>query len=238
MSAIPQPNPHVERILEPLRQVSHRQWSVLAVKGMLQVLLVAMALVLGVSLAIAPFNYAGVPATGARHRFAADAGAGVLGDGSVPGPALRRRSIVQTAMDVERRMAPTCDTHERITSAIELSTERDDRFRGSPDLVNHLMEQAEADAALVNPQKLIPGKVVMRLGILLLPLLIAWVVMMLLMPQRMLGSLFHLVIPWKGLPPVLCDVVVQPGDVVLRREIGSKWSRTSIRAVHQTPTSR
>src|SRR3712207_2433307 len=149
MSAIPQPNsPRMvsERILDPLRQVARRQWSVLAAKGVIQTLLVSLTLILLVALAIALLaraellDYAAVPVWVRVAVSLVVWGAVVAAGVYFLRPALRKRSLVQTAMDVESRLG---NTEERITSSVELGAETDARFAGSPVLVDHLVRQAE-----------------------------------------------------------------------------------------------
>ena len=59
MSAIPQPASTrfvSERILEPLRQVARRQWTVLATKGVIQTLLFSLGLILAAVLILGRFD--------------------------------------------------------------------------------------------------------------------------------------------------------------------------------------
>lgn len=83
---------------------------------------------------------------------------------------MKKQSLVSTAMDVERAMAAgQIDTHERITSSLELAQETNQTFAGSQAMINRLHEQAEADAAAIVPEKLIPAGAVAKLGLLLIP---------------------------------------------------------------------
>src|SRR4051812_48586523 len=124
MSAIPQPQSTrmvSERILDPLRQVARRHWSVLAARGVIMTLLVSLTLILAVALLIGLFDYAAAPVI-VRIIVSVIVWAGVIVAGvHFLRPALRTRSLVQTAMDVEDRLGG--NTHERITSAIELGNE-------------------------------------------------------------------------------------------------------------------
>ncbi len=129
-------------------------------------------------------------------------------------------------MHVEEQLRPTRDTHERITSAIELAGERDARYAGSPELIAHLARQAEADATAVDPRQIVPDGPVRRLGLLLVPMLVLWVFLAFWMsPQRILRPMFHLLMPWKTAPAALSKVAVLPGDVTL-----AEWDDLEIRA--------
>ena len=120
MSAIPQPGSTrlvgpSERILSPLRQVARRHWGVLAAKGVLQTLIVSLTLILAVALGMSFFRDIPVAIRVALAVL-------VWGSVIVAGvyflrPALRRRSLVRTAMDVEARLAAERDTHERPSPA-------------------------------------------------------------------------------------------------------------------------
>jgi hypothetical protein len=217
MSAIPQPTSSrfvSERILEPLRQVARRQWTVLATRGVIQTLLFSLGLILAAVLILGRFN--NIPVW-VRIPVAAIVWGLVIGSAiRFLRPALRRRSLVRTALDVEAKLLPTRDTHERISSSVELSAEKDSRFAGSPALVAYLVKQAEADAAAVDPRAVVPTDKVKRLGMLLVPLLLLWVAMVWFMPrEKMLLPMYHLLMPWKTAPAVLSHVEVDPGDKTL-----------------------
>ncbi len=216
MSAIPQPGSRIvsERILEPLRQVARRQWTVLATKGVIQTLLFSLALILAAVLILGRFS--NIPAW-IRIPVAIIVWGSVIGSAvRFLRPALQRRSLVRTALDVEEQLRPTRDTQERISSSVELSAEKNARFAGSPILVAHLVRQAEADAAAVDPRVVVPTDKVKRLGMLLVPLLLLWVGMVWFMPrERMLLPMYHLLMPWKTAPALLSHVVVDPGDKTL-----------------------
>src|SRR3954447_25979616 len=232
MTAIPQPNSTrmvSERILSPLQQVARRQWSVLAARGIILTLLAGLTLILVAALLIGLFDYAAAPTFVRIIVSVLVWGVVVAGGVYFLLPAMRKRSLVQTAMDVERRLGAS--THERITSSVELATETDPRFAGSPELVRHLIRQAEADAAIVNPERLIPADAVIKLSLLLLPVLGAWLALTLLMPHRILKPVFHLLMPWQSLPAALSDIAVQPGDVTLAQGDALRI------AVHANPRS-
>src|SRR3984957_12160856 len=142
MSAIPQPTSSrfiSERILEPLRQVARRQWTVLATKGVIQTLLFSLGLILAAVLILGRFN--NIP-TWVRVPVAVIVWGSVIGSAiRFLRPALQRRSLVRTALDVEDHLKSSHNTQERISSSVELSAERDSRFAGSPALVAHLVKQ-------------------------------------------------------------------------------------------------
>jgi hypothetical protein len=216
MSAIPQPGSRFvsERILEPLRQVARRQWTVLATKGVIQTLLFSLGLILAAVLILGRFN--NIPAW-IRIPVAIIVWGSVIGSAiRFLRPALQRRSLVRTALDVEDQLKTTRDTHERISSSVELGAEKDSRFTGSPALVAHLVKQAEADAATVDPRAVVPTDKVKRLGMLLVPLLLLWVAMVWFMPrEKMLLPMYHLLMPWKTAPALLSHVMVDPGNMTL-----------------------
>lgn len=218
MTAIPQNRlaPPPPRIAGPLRLVARRQWSVLATRGVVLTLLASLSILLAALLVIGLVPH--VP-YGGRVATASGVWAAVLVVAIYfLRPAMRKRTLVGTAMDVERRLAATgvADTHERIASALELSQDADPRFAGSPALVQHLVRQAEADAALVRPERLVSAKPVGRLALLLVPMLVTWVALAILLPpSRFLRPLFHLLLPWREAPAFLSDVVVTPGDLTV-----------------------
>ena len=112
-------------------------------------------------------------------------------------PTLRRWSLSRAAMHVEQSQP---GMHERLSSAVELAGERDDRFRGSPALLAHLLRQAEKDAKGINPQSLIGTGRVKRWGMYLAPVVLTWMVS-LLHPLPVEAGLYRLFNPMAiGLP--------------------------------------
>jgi len=212
MTAIPQSRVSSERLENPLKQVARRQWSVLAARGVIQTLLASLAIILGGMLIIGFFPdmplWARVAASIAVWGSVLACGIHFLR------PAMRRRSLVATAMEVERAMAAgQIDTQERITSSLELSQETDPAFAGSRAVIEKLHSQAEADAAAIVPEKLIPAGAVGRMALLLIPLLAVWLFLAFyLPPSRFLRPLFNLLMPWQETPAFLSDIVVTPGD--------------------------
>lgn len=214
MTAIPQPSPAslvTDRIVEPLRQVARRRWRVSAIRGAFQALIVALTLLLPVSLF---FGFLPNLPVSLRVALAALAwGAVAAAAVYFLRPALRRRRLAQAAREVERRM----DVQERLSSAVELADETDPRFAGSPELLAHLVRQAEQDAARVNAAALVPAKpVLQRWSAALAPVLIIWLTLGALWPRPVLRGLYLTFMPWKpAAPAMLSDVVVTPGDVTV-----------------------
>jgi len=213
MTAIPQPGSSravSDRIAGPLRQVAARQWNVVAATGVLKTLAAALALLLLTAVVL------GTAATlpGAlRIILAAAAWAVVATSGAIfLRPALRRRTLADAAFTVEQR-TPGLD--ERLSSTVELSSEPEP-FAGSPALLRQLARQAEADAAAVRPDLIVPADGVKRWAIVLAPLLLLWLALAALFPRPLLGGLYRTLMPWKEhLPAMLTRISVTPGDVTL-----------------------
>lgn len=212
MTAIPQSRAVRQNLEAPLKQVARRQWSVLATRGVLQTLLVSLTVILAAMLIISF-----LPALPLWGRITA----AVLVWGTVLAagiyflrPAMKRRSLVSTAMDVERAMAAgQIDTQERITSSLELSQVTDPTFAGSTAMIEHLHRQAEVDAKAIVPEKLIPAGAATKFALLLIPLLAAWVFLALyLPPNKFLRPLHNLLMPWQETPAILSDIIVSPGS--------------------------
>ncbi|HSU68354.1 MAG TPA: hypothetical protein VLJ39_15855, partial [Tepidisphaeraceae bacterium] len=129
-------------------------------------------------------------------------------------PALRRWSLSRAAMHVEHH-SPAIQ--ERLSSAVELSADKDAAFRGSPALIAHLVRQAEADAGAVRPNQVVPTDRVVRWALLFVPVLVAWLLVAL-MPgttKTAMRGLYRVLMPWHALPTMLTQVAVKPGDITL-----------------------
>src|SRR5437763_2680027 len=140
-----------EQLLAPLREVRMRRWTVVSARAILKTLTFWLLVLLGSSLLL---GYFWLPAF-VRVGVA-------LGSWSLIlwwtwrslRPALRWWTLSQAAQHVERTL-PHMD--ERLSSAVELTSGRDlPAFRGSPELVAHLVRLAEADASALNPSVLVP----------------------------------------------------------------------------------
>lgn len=209
MTAIPQNRMVSQRIAEPLRQVARRQWNVLATRGVLLTLLVSLGVVLGGVLILSLFP--NVPLWARISAAVIVWGSVLVSAVMFLRPAIRRPTLVQTAMEVESRLADSgqANTYERITSSLELQQETDPRFAGSPVLVQHLIRQAEADADAIKAESVIPSKSVMHLAVMLIPLLLIWAAVIAFMPStRFLPSLFSLLMPWQEPPGWMCALDV------------------------------
>lgn len=216
MTAIPQSSSArllSGRLMDPLQRVAQRHWYVLAAVGVLKTLVVSLLALLAAAMLLGYFDHLWMPV---RIFLAAAAWATVLGSAvRFLRPALRRWSLSRAAQHVESQLPAL---QERLSSAVELSAERDPVFRGSDALIAHLVGQAEADAGAVRPEQVVRSDRVIRWSILLIPVLFAWLVVVSLpgTTKTAMGGLFRVLMPWKAtLPTLLTQVVVQPGDVTL-----------------------
>ena len=200
-----------DRIVHPLREVSQRQWTMLAARGMLKTLVVGLSLVLAASLLLGFLP--GIPAV-LRIAFAVLTWATVLW-WTIKSlkPALHRWSLTDSAQRVDSLLG---DSQERISSAVELS-QAEAQFRGSPELVNHLVRQAEGDAARINSAAVVPFKAVFPWMLTFVPVLALWIFFAFNIHTAtpFLQGLFATVMPWKIPPPLLADIIVSPGDKTL-----------------------
>ena len=100
--------------------------------------------------------------------------------------------------------------------AVELS-QADVQFRGSPELVAHLVTQAEGDALRVNAAVVIPFGSIVRWALAFLPVLALWMFFTFNghTATIVLRGLFSTLQPWKSPPAILADVAVKPGDQVI-----------------------
>ena len=210
MSAI-NPIPISQRIISPLKEVSQRQWTVLAARGVLQTLAASLAVLLAISLLLGYFTE--FPPI-VKIVLAAIAWGSVLYAAfHCLRPALHRWSLSESAMQAEQSIP---DSQERISSAVELS-QTEDHFRGSPELVAHLVKQAEQDVARLQVAQVIPFGNVFKWGLAFLPVLGLWAFCVLNSHTNyiVLKGLFSALTPWQPVPLALVDVSVQPGDRVL-----------------------
>jgi hypothetical protein len=107
---------------------------------------------------------------------------------------------------------------ERLSSAIELSSQNDPAFAGSPTLIAHLVRQAEADISGVKAEQVVKSDYAVRWSLLFVPVLFAWITIALLpaTTKTAMAGLYRVMMPWKNtLPTMLTSVVVKPGDVTL-----------------------
>ncbi|MDB5288903.1 MAG: hypothetical protein JWL69_144, partial [Phycisphaerales bacterium] len=202
-----------DRLSHPLREVSQRQWTVLAARGVLQTLVVSLGALLASALLLGYWQ--GVPAI-LRIIIALAAWISVVWSAvHFLRPALQRWSLSRAARQVE---ALNPDVQERLSSAVELSEESDPRFRGSQELVNHLIGQAERDAEKVNAAAVVPFNTITRWALYFAPVLVLWMFFAInsRTAQPTLRGLFSTLMPWNShLPPLLSEIQVKPGDVTL-----------------------
>ena len=227
MSAIPRPSTSFvvsDKLLGPLRDVARRQWSLAAAVGGLQTLAVGLAAVLAGAMLLGQFG--NLPAI-LRVPIAAITWAIVLWAAvRFLRPALHRWSVSESAQHVERKLP---NVQERLSSAIELAAESDERFTGSASLIALLLLQAEEDAGGIKPKLIVPSDRVKRWAICLVPVVAAWLVLAILTPRPLGAGLYRLFRPIESqLPTVLSQVVVSPGDVTLSQgddlDIRAKFS--------------
>jgi hypothetical protein len=214
MSAFSRPTASIgvsDCIRNPLREVARRRWIVSAGIGSLQTLTFALiALLLG---ALLLGYFEGMPRL-LRVPVAFVTWAVVLWIAvRFLRPTLRPWSLSRAAMHVEKSQP---GMHERLSSAVELADERDDRFRGSPALLAHLLRQAEKDAGAINAVALVRTDRLKRWGFCLAPVLMVWILFTLLRPLPVEAGLYRLFNPLSGgLPPGLSKIAVYPGDMTL-----------------------
>lgn len=211
MSAIPRLNGLSERVSGPLREVAKRRWRLAAGTGLLQLLIICLTVWLATALIAGSIT--DLPRVG---RVAL----GVFAWGTLVGslvvflrPAFARRSLSSVARQVESDLG---DSRELLSSAVELSLERDARFAGSPELVAQVLRQAEEAARSVKPEAIVPLKGLGRWAMALFPVLLCWAVLMPAMPTPLKRGLYMLLTPWKTqVPAGLAAVTVTPGDATI-----------------------
>ncbi len=211
MSAIPRPSVLSEIVATPLRQVANRRWRLAAGTGLLQLFVVCLTVWLAAAL---------VAGTAANLPWSARIALGIVAWGTLLislvvflSPILRRRTLAGIARQIESDLG---DRRELLSSAVELSADRDTRFAGSPELVAHVIRQAEVAAGAVKPDVLVPFRALSRWAMVLFPVLLCWAVLIPAMPTPLLRGLYILLTPWKTqLPAGLATVTVIPGDTIL-----------------------
>jgi len=219
------------RIANPLRAVSQRHWTVLAARGVLQTLVVSLLLLLGMSMLL---GWAREVPAAVRLAAAAVTWAAVLWiTFRSLKPALHRWSLSSTALQVDN-MLP--DSQERISSAVELS-QTEERFRGSPQLLAHLIGQAEQDATRIDAAAVVPIKAIFRWFLALTPVLVLWAALAVYAPTAriLLRGLYSALAPWQTPPAALVDVAVTPGDKTLNQG-DSLQIVAKVAAYYKTPT--
>lgn len=196
-----------DRVAAPLRLIARRHWAVLASVGLLRALMIVAVLVLLASLILGRFDYLWMPA---RVVIAALVWTGViLSAWRMLRPAISRWNLNRAARLIERHKP---ELQERLSSAIELSLEKDPRFRGSPVLIEHLICQAEADVAVIKPDEMVRTDRIARWLLAFAPIVLAWLLVLVLPATSRTATvgLYRLIKPWKQtLPDMFSPMVVE-----------------------------
>jgi hypothetical protein len=199
------------RLLEPLGMVAARARFLAILRAMFQCVVVtggvwlAVVLLLGSVRALPVWVAAGcavvawaVLAAGAFFFFR---------------PALRHQGISDAA-----RLSDTAipENHERLSSAIELMEENDPRFHGSPELIAVLLRQAEHAAEALDPAAIVSGRSVFRWFLGVVPVCLAWMMVLIVLTPAVGLGLERLFQPWRAataLPTATLEV--DPGNVTV-----------------------
>ncbi|MEI8195036.1 MAG: hypothetical protein WCI73_03920, partial [Phycisphaerae bacterium] len=81
------------------------------------------------------------------------------------------------------------EVEERFSSAVELLAEPDERFRGSPELVDCLVRQAQGAVGKIDPDVVLPLRRVRRGALLLLALVVLWLLLAAVRPEALAAAL-------------------------------------------------
>jgi hypothetical protein len=211
MSAIPQPGVLSRTIAVPLRQVGRRRWQLATGRGAMQMLIVSLTVWLAGALVAGSLAD---PARPVRIGLAAIAWGAVAASLIVfLRPMFRRSNLATIARQVESDLD---DRRELFSSAVELSSAKDARFAGSPQLVAHLLQQAGEAARGIQPKAIVPLTALGRWAMALFPVLLCWAVLFPAMPTPIRRGLHILMTPWRTqLPAGLAAVEVTPGDITI-----------------------
>ena len=185
----------------------------LAGKGALQTLAVSLSVLLVAAFMLGYFQ--GMPAY-LRIPLSLAAWVGVIWSAVYfLRPAFQKWTLSRAAAQVEHSLP---NVQERISSAVELSDETEPQFRGSAQLVAHLVRQAEADADAVKPADVVSNKGLVRWAIILAPVVLAWLILTILKPLPIEAGLYRMLTPWRlALPQALSEIAVLPGDATIAR---------------------
>ncbi len=108
------------------------------------------------------------------------------------------------------------DHDERILSAVEFSELEHPHETGSPELIHHVIHQAQTDAQSVQPQQVLSVAAVYRIGAYCTPAVLAWIILWPLMPQRLSAGLSQTFLPWRSaVTGQDLQLLVRPGDTAL-----------------------
>jgi hypothetical protein len=196
-----------ERILGPLRQVAARQRMTRAGGGVLQFVVVGLAVLLPGVFLLGVFP--GM-ALGGRVVIAVAAdGAVLLAAVYFLRSAFRRTALTTAAQQAERAFP---ELQERISSAVELSRDEDERYRGSPALIAQLIRQAEEQAGSIAAEKVVSRRGLLRWAVLLIPVVAAWVVFAVVSPEVVARGFGAVVKPWESTALPRITLAVDPGS--------------------------
>ncbi len=196
-----------EGILAPLRQVAARQRMTRAWMGLLQCGVAGLAIFLLAVLLLGMFP--GLPVAvrvslmGAAYISIAICGVFAL-----------RHAFGKTPLNVAAQQTEQAlpELQERLSSAVELTEENDERFRGSPAMVACLMRQAQQQAEKIQPETVVSGRGVWRWLAYLLPVVLVWLILAIVMPEVLARGVAGAIKPWTVAPLPGVALKIQPGS--------------------------
>lgn len=206
MSAIPAAE--ILAVTKPLRAVARRRRVLHSMTGVLQLLIVALTVVLAAALVA---GWMDDPRKSVRWGLSLVAELTLLfALVSCLAPAFRRHRLKSIAREIEPSLP---GSNELISSAVELSAERDARYAASPELVRHVVSQAAAHAKSIDPAAVVPLRNVPWWLLALMPVVFCWALMMTVMPLPTRRGLYTIAFPWRPTPASLLPVTVDPGHI-------------------------
>lgn len=128
-------------------------------------------------------------------------------------PTLRRERLADAARIIDQALP---DTQERISSAVELTAEPESPHKGSPELIAHLVRQAEREAQQIDPALVVSSKSVIRIALWCVPLVLVWLLAAAAAPRAIGHGVAGLLAPWQSPPPApMLWFEVKPGNEVV-----------------------
>ncbi|HEX4793234.1 MAG TPA: hypothetical protein VH370_05550 [Humisphaera sp.] len=131
-------------------------------------------------------------------------------------PLFERWTLARAARHVERLFP---QLQERLSSAVELTCDEPNTiFRGSPDLLDHLVQQASEHVGVIQPRVIIPTKPIWHRLWLVCFALFGWVVLTTnsFTAAPMLRGAYATFLPWKThFPASIAMLAVMPGDITI-----------------------
>jgi len=199
------------RLSEPLRMVAGRDRVLRVLRGILQLLVLTAATWLAVALVMGLWDrmplFISIPLASLAWASVA------WGFWKFLRPAFRHQNIAQAALLIDRALP---DSQERISSAVEISQESDPQFRGSPELVAHLIKQAEHDAATLDPNLVVSPRQMFKWLGFLMPLALAWAIAFFVLTPNILAGLQRTLAPWTANSPLAAPILtIAPGNIEL-----------------------